>query len=102
MNPVMCPVDTKGQRNLISKDFTSSAYLAKISKNVRPSLLFVLKYSLKTKRNINSQIRINDLTASVLFTVVKNLTIGVLLGTFFIEEHILGILPDEQEVTAGK
>lgn len=49
--------------------------------------------------NITILGRIGDLLTVVLLTVVEKLPIDVLLGTAFIDHHILAILLDAQKVT---
>lgn len=49
---------------------------------------------LKTKGILALRVKIGDLLSGVLFSIVKNLTIDVLLDTVLIVEHILAILSE--------
>lgn len=47
-------------------------------------------------------VRIGNLHRITLFTVLKTLPNDVLLGTAFIEEHILAVLPDVEKIAVRK
>lgn len=47
-------------------------------------------------------IQIGDLLTAILFTVVQHLAIDVLLSTAVLNEHILGIKPDERKVNVRR
>lgn len=102
MHLVICHNDTEALPNLILKDFHPTHSLSKISKDVQPSQLSALKDRLKARGSIILHIRIGDSLTSVLFTVVKTLTIAVLVGTAFTDQHILAVLSDERRVTVRK
>lgn len=102
MHLVTCHLDTGAQPNPISKDLLPTAWISKISKEVRPSFIPASKDQLKTKKNITLPVKIGDLRTIVLFTVVQNLAVYVLLDTTIIDEHIHTILPDQQKVPVRK
>lgn len=101
VQPVSGVHDTEGQRNVISKDFMPTDWLSKISKKVQQSHLSAKK-RLKTVGTITLSTKIGNLHTSAMLTVVEDFAINVLLGTAFIDEHILALRSDEQKVTAQK
>lgn len=81
---VTCLRDAGAKPDLISKHFLSTDWLAMISKDVQPSFLFASKDRPRTKTSITLYIRIDDLLTTVLFTIVKHLSIGMILDTAFL------------------
>lgn len=73
-----------------------------MSKKVQPSLLSPSEEKLKTNGNITLHNRKGDLLISVLVTVVKELSIDVLLDSALIFEHIVAVLADECTVNIWK
>lgn len=102
MHLVTYLLDTGAKPNLTLKDILRTEWLSKISEEVQPLLLSVSKDRLKAKDNIILHIRVGNLLTTVLFTAVENLPINVLVGTEYIDKHILAILPDKQKVTVQK
>lgn len=87
------------QPNFISSNLLPTHHKSKISEEVQRSVSSVSEERLKVKGNITVILRMDDLPTTVLCTIVKTLTIDVLITTVFTDEHIIAIIAEEHKVT---